>query len=70
MQSMEQKYEDRLELIRKMHETEILQIRQINQAREKQLEDLAVQFHVEKTEIVKKIKQEAKAEEKRKREKF
>jgi hypothetical protein len=24
---MEQKYEDRLELIRKMHETEILQIR-------------------------------------------
>ncbi len=70
MQSMEQKYEDRLELIRKMHETEILQIRQINQAREKQLEDLAVQFQVEKTEIVKKIKQEAKAEEKRKREKF
>jgi hypothetical protein len=42
---MEQKYEDRLALVRRMHEEEILEIRKINQAKELELEQMAVRFH-------------------------
>lgn len=38
MNQLEYKYEDRLNLIRKMHDEEVRQIRQINETREQELE--------------------------------
>lgn len=70
MREIEPKYEDRLNLIRKMHDEEILQIRKINDAKEHELEQMAIQFQTEKVRLFKQAKSEAKEEEKKKRAKF
>ena len=64
------KYEERLKLIKKMHEEEVQEIRKVNKDREDHLEQQIVAFRKEKDKIFKQAKQEAAQEEKRKRAKF
>ena len=66
----ESKYEKRLQLIKKMHEEEIFEIRQLNSKKEAELEQLAIKGQLEKQEMFAKAKQEAKIEEQKKRARF
>lgn len=64
------KYEDRVKLIKKMHEEEIAEIRRVNRQHEEQLEQEIAGFRREREQLWVQAKEEARAEEKRKRAKF
>ena len=64
------KYEDRVKLIKKMHEEEVSEIRRVNRQREDQLESQLQTLLREKEKVYARAKDEAREEEKRKRAKF
>ena len=64
------KYDNRIELIKKMHQEELAQTKRVNAEREAHLEKRVIEFEKEKEEIYRKAKEEASKEEKRKRSKF
>jgi len=64
------KYEERLGLIKKLHEEEMSQVRRVNQEREDHLEKRIIEFEKQRADLFEKAKDEAMREEKRKREKF
>ena len=66
----QEKYEERLHLIKKLHEEEMSQVRRVNSQREEHLEKRVIEFEREKADLFFKAKEEAAREEKRKREKF
>lgn len=67
---MEEKYENRLTLIRKMHEEEITEIHRLNELKEQQLEQMAIKFQTEKVQLIREAQKQAKLKEKEKRAKF
>ena len=64
------KYEDRVKLIKKMHDEEIAEIRKVNRQREEQLEQQILSFQREREKLWSQAKDEARNEEKKKRAKF
>lgn len=64
------KYEERLSLIKKLHEEEMSQVRRVNAEREEHLSKKVIEFERQKEELFRKAKDEAQREEKKKREKF
>jgi hypothetical protein len=70
MRFEQNKYEDRVKLIKKMHDEEIAEIRRVNRQREEQLEQQILGFHREREKLYSRAKDEARNEEKKKRAKF
>lgn len=70
IQFEQNKYEDRVKLIKKMHEEEISEIRRVNRMREEHLEAQIASMQKERDKLYAAAKEEAREEEKRKRAKF
>lgn len=70
IQFEQNKYEDRVKLIKKMHEEEISEIRRVNRMREEHLEAQIASMQKERDKLYAAAKEEARDEEKRKRAKF
>ena len=64
------KYDDRIKLIKKMHEEEVAEIRRVNREHEEKLEQEITSCRREREQLWIQAKEEARAEEKRKRAKF
>lgn len=66
----QEKYDDRVKFIKKMHEEELAEVRRINRNHEDSLEQQIVAFRRDYDQLFIKAKEEAREEEKRKRAKF